>query len=104
MSRPSIFALAGVALALTGCGSSSNSTSSSAATAAPTNAATTTPAGSAFLAPLKTVSTLASTIPANGDVNPYGIVLVPSTAARSERGRLLSRSHRPAWKEAIPST
>ena len=89
MSRPSIFALAGVALALTGCGSSSNSTSSSAATAAPTNAATTTPAGSAFLAPLKTVSTLASTVPANGDVNPYGIVLVPSSVGKLHAGALL---------------
>jgi len=45
--------------------------------------------GSAFLAPLKTVSTLASTVPANGDVNPYGIVLVPSSVGKLHAGALL---------------
>jgi plastocyanin len=82
--RPSILALVGVALTVAGCGSSSNSTSSPAttSTAAPT-------ANSAFLAPLKTVSTVASTVPANGDVNPYGIVTVPTSVGKLQAGQML---------------
>jgi hypothetical protein len=77
-------ALAAVALALAGCGSSSSSTTSSSATAA----ATQTPRA-AFIAPLTTTSTLVSTVPANGDVNPYGLVVVPSSAGRLVAGDLL---------------
>ncbi len=88
MSRLSILALAGVALVVAGCGSSSNSTSSSATTNAPAPAATT-PASSAFLAPLKTVSTVGSTVPPNRDVNPYGLVLVPTSSAKLTAGDLL---------------
>lgn len=43
----------------------------------------------AFLAPLRTVSTIASTVPGNGDVNPYGIVRVPSSIGRLHAGDLL---------------
>ena len=32
-----------------------------------------------FLSTLSRVSTVASTVPANGDVNPYGIAVVPVT-------------------------
>ncbi|MBS1679706.1 MAG: hypothetical protein JST08_20255 [Actinobacteria bacterium] len=45
--------------------------------------------GSAFLAPLRTVSTIASTVPANGDVNPYGIVRVSQSTGRLRAGDLL---------------
>jgi hypothetical protein len=71
-------------LVLAGCGSSSgrSSTSSSAGTSAPA-------ASSSFLAPLETVSTVASTVPANGDVNPYGIALVPATTGSLHAGDLL---------------
>jgi hypothetical protein len=86
--RPSILALAGVALVVAGCGSSSNSTSSSATTNGPVPAATTS-ASSAFLAPLKTVSTVASTVPASGDINPYGLVLVPTSTGKLTAGDLL---------------
>jgi hypothetical protein len=86
--RPSIIALASVALVVAGCGSSSNSTSSSATTNAPAPAATTS-ANSAFLAPLKTVSTVTSTVPANGDINPYGLVLVPTSTGKLTAGDLL---------------
>jgi len=81
------------ALAIAGCGSSnSSSTSGSAATAAPTattGAATPAAATTAFLAPFKTVSTIASTVPANGDVNPYGIVVVPAATGKLVAGDLL---------------
>lgn len=43
----------------------------------------------AFLAPLKTVSTVASTVPANGNVNPYGIVLLPTSTGKLHAGDLL---------------
>ncbi len=36
-----------------------------------------------FLAGFNTVTTVASTVPANGDVNPYGIVNVPQSGQRS---------------------
>jgi sugar lactone lactonase YvrE len=78
------------ALALAGCGSSSNSTSSSSATNATAAATASAPtATTAFLAPLHSVSTVASTVPANGDVNPYGIALVPATVGKLQMGNLL---------------
>ena len=36
-----------------------------------------------------TITTIASTVPANGDVNPYGIVVVPQTIGRLVKGSLL---------------
>lgn len=88
MPRPSILALAGIALlAVAGCGSSSSTSNSTAASAAAT--ATAASASTSFLTPLKTVSTVASTIPSNGDVNPYGIVLVPTSTGKLQTGALL---------------
>ncbi len=82
MPRSPLAALATItaaALALAGCGSSSSTTSSTTAAATPT----------AFIAPLTTQTTLGSTEPANGDVNPYGLVLVPSSVGRLHAGDLL---------------
>jgi sugar lactone lactonase YvrE len=42
-----------------------------------------------FLAPIKTVSTVGSTVPANGDVNPYGIVLLSTSIGKLHAGDLL---------------
>ena len=39
--------------------------------------------------PAHTNTTIASTVPANGDINPYGIVVVPSTVGKLVRGSLL---------------
>jgi hypothetical protein len=81
---------AGVALAVAGCGSSASTTSSSATASAPAaSAAAATAANSSFLTPLKTTSTVASTVPGNGDVNPYGIVLVPASTGKLTAGDLL---------------
>ena len=90
MPRTSILALVGIALVLAGCGSSS-STSSSSGTSAAASTATTTSSGSSapFLANLRTVSNLASTVPANGDINPYGIVTVPTSVGKLQAGQLL---------------
>jgi hypothetical protein len=91
VSRSSILALGAVALFIAGCGSSkSASTSSSSTPAASTStAAASTPAAGAYLAALTTVSTIGSTVPSNGDVNPYGIVTVPSSTGRLHAGALL---------------
>ncbi len=42
-----------------------------------------------ILKDLKTVSTVASTVPMNGDVNPYGIVRVEKTIGKLEAGHIL---------------
>jgi len=82
------------ALALAGCGgsgsgsSSASSSASASAASAPTSTAAPT-ANTAFLTPLTTVSTVASTVPANGDINPYGVVIVPSTTGKLTAGNLL---------------
>ena len=76
------------ALAIAGCGSSSTGAASKAsATTAPTT--TTAAAPTAFLAGLKSVSTVGSTVPANGDINPYGIVQLSSTTGKLVAGDLL---------------
>jgi hypothetical protein len=83
--KTSIPALAAVTLtlvALAGCGSSSSNSSSTAAATTPAKA-------TAFIAPLKVFSTVASTVPANGDVNPYGIVFVPTSIGKLEAGQVL---------------
>ncbi len=79
------------ALAIAGCGSSNSSTTTAKATTA-TTPTTTTTAPTAFLAGLKSVSTVGSTVPANGDVNPYGIVQVPTTTGKLRAGDLLISS------------
>ena len=87
MHRTTLAVLAFATLVLAGCGSSNSmsasSTSTSAATAQKQSPKT------AFIAPLSTVSTLGSTVPGNGDVNPYGLVLVPSSVGRLHAGDLL---------------
>jgi hypothetical protein len=91
--RSSFLALAGTAaLALAGCGGSSSSSSSTASappTSSATSASTTATTATPFLAGPKKASTLTSTVPANGDVNPYGIALVPASVGKLVAGDLL---------------
>jgi hypothetical protein len=42
-----------------------------------------------FLGPLNTVNMLNTTVPSNGDVNPYGVALVPETRGSLIEGRFL---------------
>jgi sugar lactone lactonase YvrE len=42
-----------------------------------------------FIQDLNNIKTVASTVPANGDVNPYGIAIVPVTVGALEEGSLL---------------
>jgi hypothetical protein len=90
MPRPLVLLAAIATLAIAGCGGSSNSGSSSTSnSAAGSGSSTATASQAAFIAPLKAVKTLTSTVPANGDVNPYGIVVVPSTVGNLVAGQLL---------------
>jgi hypothetical protein len=87
--KTSIAVFAVAAIALAGCGSSNSSSTGSSSTAASTAAATTPTPKAAFISSLTTPTTLGSTVPANGDINPYGIALVPSTVGKLKAGELL---------------
>ena len=91
MPRRSFLPLAAVALALAGCGESSSNSATRTSAAAGSGPATTTvnATGAPFLAPLTSVSTVTSTVPANGDLNPYGIAVVPSSIGKLHAGELL---------------
>jgi sugar lactone lactonase YvrE len=45
--------------------------------------------GRAFLDRLETVNQIASTVPANGDINPYGVAVVPRSVGALKRGQVL---------------
>jgi hypothetical protein len=86
-------ATAALALALAACGSSSKSTSTAGSAAASSSPTTTSSAPatapSAFLSQATKVSTLGSTVPPNGDVNPYGLVMVPTSVGKLQARALL---------------
>jgi hypothetical protein len=46
-------------------------------------------ASSSFIGGFITVSTVGTTVPANGDVNPYGVALVPTTIGTLHKGNIL---------------
>jgi hypothetical protein len=88
--RSSILALVGAALVIAGCGSSSaSSTSTRVASAGAAASTASTPTARAYLASFTTPSTLSSTVPSNGDINPYGLVLVPRSLGKLRAGELL---------------
>ncbi|HVB75586.1 MAG TPA: hypothetical protein VNE38_18720 [Ktedonobacteraceae bacterium] len=45
--------------------------------------------GGSFIGQFHTISTVASTVPANGDVNPYGVAVVPATTGELTKGNIL---------------
>jgi hypothetical protein len=95
MPRSPFVALAAatLTLALAACGSSGKSSSAAGSSAANSSATTTSSAPatapSAFLSQATKVSTLGSTVPPNGDVNPYGLVLVPTSVGKLQSGAML---------------
>ncbi len=46
-------------------------------------------AASGFIAKFSTVSNVASTVPSNGDVNPYGVAIVPVSMGKLKQGQIL---------------
>ena len=82
-----LIAMIGLGLAATACSSTSASTSVGSKTqiTAPTSPQ---PVAS-FLGQLHGLTPIASTVPANGDVNPYGVAVVPASAGRLTAGDIL---------------
>jgi hypothetical protein len=80
-------AMIGLGLAATAC--SSTSTSTSAGSNTPSAAPASPQPAASFLGQLHGLTELASTVPANGDVNPYGVAVVPASAGRLTAGDIL---------------
>ncbi len=78
--------MAGVGLAATACSSTSTSTPAAPPSATPATSAQPT---TSFLGQLTGGSQIASTVPANGDVNPYGVAVVPASAGLLTQGDIL---------------
>jgi hypothetical protein len=84
-----LVAMIGLGLTATACSSASTSSSSSASPAAPGVTPTSSARPVAFLGQLHGLTQIGSTVPANGDVNPYGIAVVPATRGRLMAGDIL---------------
>jgi hypothetical protein len=86
-------AMIGLGLLATACSSTSTSTStSSSSSTSSIPSAKPTPSARAvtsFLGQLHNAGQVASTVPANGDVNPYGVAVVPATGGRLTAGDIL---------------
>jgi hypothetical protein len=88
--KTSVFILVALAAVLVaGCGGNSKSSSTSAAKVSATTTAASAPISTPFLTGLTKASALGSTVPANGDLNPYGLVTVPSSVGNLKAGNLL---------------
>jgi hypothetical protein len=79
----------GLGLGTTACSSTSNSTTSTPSTAPASSAKPSAAAAVSFLGQLRAGSQIASTVPANGDVNPYGVAAVPASAGKLTAGNIL---------------
>jgi hypothetical protein len=76
-------------LVATACSSTSSSTTSTSNTSAPAGTKASAAAVTPYLSQLKTGSQIASTVTAKGDVNPYGVAVVPASAGRLTAGNVL---------------
>jgi hypothetical protein len=79
----------GLGLVATACSSTSNSTTATTSDPATASAKPAAETAMSFLGQLHAGSKIASTIPAKGDVNPYGLAVVPGTAGRLTAGNIL---------------
>jgi len=85
VSKRSILAAASGVLAIASFLASTGGAAAGASTAS-VHAST---ASGAFLASLHSVSTIGSTVPANGDINPYGLAVVPTSVGSLKAGNYL---------------
>ena len=83
MSKPSFVSLAGAGLAVAALAVASGGATAS------TRAAKASATSTAFVSTLHTISTVGSTVPSSGDVNPYGLAIVPSTVGALTAGDYL---------------
>jgi hypothetical protein len=79
----------GLGLGTTACSSTSSSTTSTPGTAPASSAKPSAAAAVSFLGQLRAGSQIASTVPADGDVNPYGVAAVPASAGKLTAGSIL---------------
>jgi len=79
----------GLGLAATACSSASSSSSASSNPTTPRAASTSPQPTASFLGQLHGLTPVGSTVPANGDVNPYGVAVVPASAGRLTAGDIL---------------
>jgi hypothetical protein len=79
----------GLGLGTTACSSTSSSTTSTPGTAPASSAKPSAAAAVSFLGQLRAGSQIASTVPADGDVNPYGVAAVPASAGKLTAGSVL---------------
>jgi hypothetical protein len=80
------------AIVIAGCGgggSSSSSTTTESEPSAVAETESTSTTSEPFLSNLTSVSKIASTVPSNGDINPYGVVAVPTSVGNLEEGQML---------------
>jgi hypothetical protein len=82
-------ATAGLGLVAAACSSASSSATSVPVTPAPAGPQASAGAATSFLSRLHAGSQIASTVPAAGDVNPYGVAVVPASAGRLRAGDVL---------------
>ncbi|MGH3151872.1 MAG: hypothetical protein ACRDOB_14280, partial [Streptosporangiaceae bacterium] len=59
-------------------------------------------ASTTFIGPLNTVTPIASTVPANGDQNPYGVAVVPRSTGHLHQGDVLVSNFNNAATTANP--
>jgi hypothetical protein len=76
-------------LVATACSSTSSSTTSTSNTSAPASTKASAAAVTPYLNQLKTGAQIASTVPAKGDVNPYGVAVVPASTGQLTAGNVL---------------
>jgi sugar lactone lactonase YvrE len=85
VSKPSVIAFAGAVLAAAALVASTAGSPASAAVRGARASST----ASAFVSSLHTISTVGSTVPANGDINPYGLAVVPTSVGSLHAGDYL---------------
>ncbi len=73
----------------TACASNPSTASSSTSSTSKAQPAATPQAATAFLGQLRSASQVASTVPADGDVNPYGVAVVPASSGHLTAGDIL---------------
>jgi hypothetical protein len=94
-----LLGLATVILSAAGCSSAAVHTASAGSTTSP-GAAGQRP----YLLRFHNVSQIASTVPANGDMNPYGVAVVPQTTGKLARGDGRAIEITPAGRQAATVT
>jgi hypothetical protein len=82
-------AMLGLGLVTTACSSTSSSTTSTPSTSTTASAKPAAAAATSFLGQLHAGAKFASTVPAKGDVNPYGLAVVSATTGRLTAGNIL---------------